>query len=696
MGRELPLHRTRNIGIMAHIDAGKTTLTERILFYTGKTHKIGEVHEGTAEMDWMQQEKERGITITAAATTTSWKNTRINIIDTPGHVDFTVEVERSLRVLDAAIAVFDAVAGVEPQSEKVWRQADRYHIPRMCFVNKMDRMGADFERCLEMIEKKLFATPLPLQLPIGKEEGFRGVVDLISMKAFVWSEEGTGEKFEIENVPDDVMEKASLFRERMIELLAEHDDTLMEKFIEGVDSTEDEIKDAIRNVTLTSRLFPVFCGSALKNKGVQHVLDGVVDYFPSPKDVIAIKGFDPEEHDTLVERHPDDKDPFCALAFKIRSDTYVGKLCYIRVYSGHVETGKQVLNVDKGKKERIGRILRMHADDREDIKEIFSGDIVALVGMKTVQTGDTITDTDSPVLLEKMEFPVPVISVAIEPRTKADQEKLNNSLERLQDEDPTFVVKTDPDTGQTLISGMGELHLEIIIDRLKNEFNVQANVGNPQVSYKETITTNAVAEHTFEKEIAGKVQYGNVKVEVEPMEPGTGFLFENKNTGEYLSDEYVNIIEEGFKDAMMSGVIAGYELMNIKATLKNAKYREGESTVNAYRIAAGIAFKEAVEQAKPTLLEPIMELEVVVPDEYTGEIINDLNSRRGKIESIDIRGQLKVIDATVPLSEVFGYATSVRSLSQGRASHSLQFSKYDLVPANVMEQILARFSGRYY
>ena len=681
---------------MAHIDAGKTTLTERVLFYTGKTHKIGEVHEGTAEMDWMQQEKERGITITAAATTTSWKNTRINIIDTPGHVDFTVEVERSLRVLDAAIAVFDAVAGVEPQSEKVWRQADRYHIPRMCFVNKMDRMGADFERCLEMIEKKLFATPLPLQIPIGSEDNFRGMVDLITMKAFIWSDEGTGEKYETENVPEDVMEKASLYRERMIELLAERDENLMEKFIEGADISVDEIKEAIRKVTLSSELFPVFCGSALKNKGVQPVLDGVVDYFPSPKDVSSIKGFDPKDHEVLMERHPDDKEPFCALAFKIRSDTYVGKLCYIRVYSGHMETSKQVLNVDKGKKERIGRILRMHADDREDLKEIYTGDIVALVGMKTVQTGDTLTDADSPILLERMEFPEPVISVAIEPRTKADQEKLNNSLERLQEEDPTFIVKMDPDTGQTLISGMGELHLEIIIDRLKNEFNVQANVGNPQVAYKETITKTANAEHTFEREIAGKMQYGHVEVEVEPMEPGSGFHFENELKDAQITGEFIEAIEDGFRDAMMSCVIAGYELMNIKATLKNARYKEGESAANAYRIAAGIALKEGVEKAEPTLLEPIMELEVVVPDEYTGEVINDLNSRRGKIDSIDMRGQLKVIDATVPMSEVFGYATSVRSLSQGRASHSLQFSHYDLVPRNVMEQILARFTGRYY
>lgn len=681
---------------MAHIDAGKTTLTERVLFYTGKTHKIGEVHEGTAEMDWMQQEKERGITITAAATTTSWKNTRINIIDTPGHVDFTVEVERSLRVLDAAIAVFDAVAGVEPQSEKVWRQADRYHIPRMCFVNKMDRIGADFDRCLEMIEKKLFATPLPLQIPIGSEDNFRGMVDLITMKAFIWSDESTGEKYETENVPGEVMEKASLYRERMIELLAERDELLMEKFIEGAEISADEIKAAIRKVTLSSELFPVFCGSALKNKGVQPVLDGVVDYFPSPRDVSSIKGFDPKDHESIMERHPDDSEPFCALAFKIRSDTYVGKLCYVRVYSGHMETSKQVLNVDKTKKERIGRILRMHADDREDLKEIYTGDIVALVGMKTVQTGDTLTDIESPVLLERMEFPEPVISVAIEPRTKADQEKLNNSLERLQEEDPTFMVKMDPDTGQTLISGMGELHLEIIVDRLKNEFNVQANVGNPQVAYKETITRTASAQHVFEREIAGKMQYGHVEVEVEPMEPGSGFLFENQLQDAQITAEFIEAVEDGFRDAMMSGVIAGYELMNIKAILKNAKYKEGESTTNAYRIAAGIAMKEGVEKAEPTLLEPIMELEVVVPDEYTGEIINDLNSRRGKIDSIDMRGQLKVIDATVPMSEVFGYATSVRSLSQGRASHFLQFSHYDLVPRNVMEHILARFTGRYY
>jgi len=519
MGRELPLQRTRNIGIMAHIDAGKTTLTERILFYTGKTYKIGEVHEGTAEMDWMEQEKERGITITAAATTCFWKHTRINIIDTPGHVDFTVEVERSLRVLDSAIAVFDGVAGVEPQSETVWRQADKYHIPRICFVNKLDRIGADFDRCVGMIKDKLFAIPLPVQVPIGQEDGFRGVIDLVTMKALVWRE-GTGQEYDTVDIPAELSEKATTFRESMIELLSEHDEELMEKYIEGVDPTEDEIRKSIRKATVETSLFPVFCGSALKNKGVQPVLDAIVDYLPSPKDLKPVSGHNPNDYDDILTREAGDKEPFCALVFKLRSDSYVGKLSYIRVYSGHLKSGDQILNVTKGKKERVGRILRMHANDREDLAEVFTGDIVALVGLKTARTGDTLAVESAPILLEKMEFPEPVISIAIEPKTKADQEKLSSALTRLEEEDPTFRLKLDPDTGQSIISGMGELHLDIIVDRLMREFNVKANVGKPQVAYKETITKKVQSEHRYERQIAGKDQYGHVVIEMEPLKPG--------------------------------------------------------------------------------------------------------------------------------------------------------------------------------
>ncbi|MBP7584819.1 MAG: elongation factor G [Spirochaetes bacterium] len=695
MGRELPLQRTRNIGIMAHIDAGKTTLTERILYYTGKTHKIGEVHEGTAEMDWMEQEKERGITITAAATTCSWKHTRINIIDTPGHVDFTVEVERSLRVLDSAIAVFDGVAGVEPQSETVWRQADRYHIPRICFVNKMDRIGADYERCLRMIREKLYARPLPLQMPIGHEDSFRGVIDLVTMKALVWKE-GTGEEFEEQDVPAELSEKAEEYRAEMIELLSERDESLMEKYIEGVEPTEEELKQSIRSVTIASELFPVFCGTALRNKGVQPVLDAIVEYLPSPKDLKPVAGHNPDDHDDIITREASDKEPFSALVFKLSADPYVGKLSYMRVYSGHLKTGDTVLNVSKGKKERVGRLLRMHANDREDLSEVFTGDIVALVGLKTARTGDTLTSEVAPILLEKMDFPDPVISIAIEPKTKADQEKLSTALARLEEEDPTFSIKSDPDTGQNIISGMGELHLDIIVDRLLREFNVKANVGKPQVAYKETITKKVQSEHTYTRQIAGKEQYGHVVIELEPLKPGTGFVFENRLKNGVLPEPFINAVRDGLLDSMEGGVIAGYKMVDIKVSLLASSFIDGQSVDVAYRIAANIALKDGARKAEPTLMEPIMKLEVVSPDEYTGDIINDINSRRGRIEGIDMSGNLKSIHAMVPLSAMFGYATSLRSLSQGRASQTLQFSNYDLVPTSVMENLVARMSGRIF
>ncbi|HOJ27992.1 MAG TPA: elongation factor G [Spirochaetota bacterium] len=689
MGRELPLHRTRNIGIMAHIDAGKTTLTERILYYTGKTYKIGEVHDGTAEMDWMIQEKERGITITAAATTTYWKNTRINIIDTPGHVDFTVEVERSLRVLDGAIAVFDAVAGVEPQSETVWRQATHYNVPRICFVNKMDRVGADFENCLTMIKERLYSIPLPLQIPYGKEDSFKGVIDVVQMKALVWNDQ-LGEHYDVVPIPEEYHDEALYYREHLIELVAEYDEEMLEKYLEGVEITETELKRAIRNATLKTALFPVFCGSALKNKGVQPLIDAITDYLPSPKDIPAIRGHDVHHEDTIMERHPDDKEPFCALVFKIASDPYVGKLCYIRVYSGHLAAGDTVLNVDKQKKERIGRILRMHANDREDIKEIYTGDIAALVGLRFAQTGDTITAVDAPILLEKMDFPEPVIARAVEPKTRADLEKLHTVLKRLEEEDPTFFVKIDEESGQTIISGMGELHLEIIVDRLQREFNVLVNVGKPQVAYKETVTAHAQAEGVFEKEIAGKLQYGHVLLGISACD--SSFEFVSKVDSTVVPENCIKAVEMGCRDALSSGVIAGYEMTKVRVVLEDAKYREDASVDHAYRIAATMAFRDAARKACPMLLEPIMKLEVVVPDEYMGDIINDINSRRGKIEHIDIRGMLKVIDAYVPLAEAFGYATAVRSLSQGRASHTLQFSHYEVVPQAVMEKVL----GSYY
>jgi elongation factor G len=692
MPRELPLNRTRNIGIMAHIDAGKTTLTERILFYTGKTHKMGEVHEGTAEMDWMVQEKERGITITAAATTCFWKNTIINIIDTPGHVDFTMEVERSLRVLDSAIAVFDGVAGVEPQSETVWRQADHYHIPRICFVNKMDRIGANFERCLSMIREKLNAAPLALQMPLGIEDGYRGVVDFVTMKAYEWTDDLGMEIREVE-IPEELKGKAREYREALLERVAEHDDVILHKYLEGVEPDEHEIRSGIRKVTTETAMFPVLCGSALRNKGVQPVLDAIVEYLPSPRDIKPVQGHNPKKPEELLCREASDKEPFSGLVFKLMSDPYVGKLSYVRVYSGHMKTGDQVYNVITGKKERLQRCLRMHANDREDIKEVYTGDIVAVVGLRSARTGDTLADENNPILLERMEFPDPVISVAIEPKTKADQEKLDIALRRLEEEDPTFHVNADPESGQTIISGMGELHLEIIVDRLTREFSIQANVGKPQVTYKETITKPVESEHRYEKQIGGKDQFGHVVILMEPGLPGSGFIFKNALKGDEIPSEFIKDVEAGLTDAMQAGVIAGYKMDDVTVSLIGGSYSELTSVSMAYRIAANMAFKDGARKALPTLMEPVMKLEVVCPDEYTGDVINDINSRRGRIESLNIRGDLKVIDAFVPLSEVFGYATSVRSMSQGRATHTLQVSHYEVVPKEITDRIIGRMTG---
>ena len=694
MARKLPVSRTRNIGIMAHIDAGNTTLTERILFYTGKTHKMGEVHDGTAEMDWMVQEKERGITITAAATTCMWKNTVINLIDTPGHVDFTIEVERSLRVLDSAIAVFDGVAGVEPQSETVWRQADKYHVPRICFINKMDRIGADFEMCLRMIREKLHADPLPMQIPVGAESSFAGVIDLMQMKMFSW-DDPTGKDYSIKEIPDNLKDDALLMREHLVEKAADYDEGLMHKFLEGEAPGEEELKQAIRKATIEAKLFPVFCGAALKNKGVQPVLDAVIDYLPSPKDIPAVAGHDLLDHEITVKRESEDKEPFCALVFKIMTDPHVGKLSFMRIYSGTMKSGEQILNVTVNKKERINRFLRMHANHREEVDEVYTGEIIAAVGLKSARTGDTITAVDSPLLLEKMFFPEPVISIAIELKSKADQEKLNNALSRLVEEDPTFRTSVNEESGQLIISGMGELHLDIIVDRLLREFSIPANVGKPQVTYKETVTAQATAEHTYERQIGGKDNYGHVKVAVAPAGSGRGFVFRNSLASGLIPDMMLKAIEDGLMDSMQGGVIAGYKMDDVMVTLVEAKYNDLKSTDVAYRIAANMAFKDAVREAKPFLMEPIMKLEVVSPDEYTGDVINDLNSRRGKIENIDMRGQLKVIDALIPLSEAFGYATAVRSMSQGRANHTLQFSHYDLVPESVMNRILGGYNGMY-
>jgi len=680
---------------MAHIDAGKTTTTERILFYTGRTHRIGEVHEGTATMDWMPQEQERGITITSAATTCSWKDIRINIIDTPGHVDFTAEVERSLRVLDGACAVFDAVHGVEPQSETVWRQADKYSVPRICFINKIDKMGADFEHAIDTIRKRLNAKPVAIQLPIGQEDKFKGVIDLMAMKAIIWKDETMGAEYMVEEIPEELKKKAAAYHQILVETVVENDDRddLMHKYIEGETIGEAELKAALRRATLKLKVFPVICGTAFKNKGVQPLLDAVIDYLPSPLDVPPVEGKNPDTG-SLEERTADDNAPFAALAFKIMTDTYVGQLTFIRVYSGHLKTGDSVLNSGRQKSERIGRLLKMHANKREEISEIFAGDICACVGLRNVTTGDTICDEKHPIVLESIEFPAPVIAVAVEPKTKADQEKMGVALGKLAQEDPTFKVSTDPDSGQTIIAGMGELHLEIIVDRMMREFNVQANVGKPQVAYRETIRKASQAEGKYIRQTGGSGQYGHVRIRLEPNEPGKGYEFINEIVGGVIPKEFIKPVDQGIKEALEGGVLAGYEMVDVKATLYDGSYHDVDSNEMAFKIAGSMAFKEAARKASPVLLEPVMSVEVVVPEEYMGTIIGDLSSRRGRIEGLEHRAGSQVIRAMVPLAEMFGYATTMRSNTQGRATFSMHFSRYEEAPRAVAEEIVAKVQGK--
>jgi elongation factor G len=680
---------------MAHIDAGKTTTTERILFYTGRTHRIGEVHEGTATMDWMAQEQERGITITSAATTCVWKDIRINIIDTPGHVDFTAEVERSLRVLDGACAVFDAVHGVEPQSETVWRQADKYGVPRICFINKMDKMGADFEHAVDTIRKRLNARPVAIQLPIGQEDKFKGVIDLMTMKAIIWNDESMGAEYEVEEIPEELKKKAQAYHQILVETVVENDDQdeLMHKYIEGEAIGEAELKAALRRATLKMKVFPVICGTAFKNKGIQPMLDAVVDYLPSPLDVPPVKGLNPDTGAEEV-RAADDKAPFSALAFKIMSDSFVGQLTFIRVYSGHLKQGDSVHISGRSRSERIGRLLKMHANKREDISEIYAGDICACVGLRHITTGDTICDEDHPIILESIEFPAPVISVAVEPKTKGDQEKMGVALGKLAQEDPTFKVNTDPDSGQTIISGMGELHLEILVDRMMREFNVQANVGKPQVAYRETIRKQSQAEGKYIRQTGGSGQYGHVRIRLEPNEPGKGYEFVNEVVGGVIPKEFIKPVDQGIKEAMEGGVLAGYEMVDVKATLYDGSYHDVDSNEMAFKIAGSMAFKEAARKASPVLLEPVMSVEVVVPEEYMGTIIGDLSSRRGRIEGIEHRAGSQVIKAMVPLAEMFGYATNMRSNTQGRATFSMHFSRYEEAPRAVAEEIVAKVQGK--
>jgi elongation factor G len=693
MERQYPLDKTRNIGIMAHIDAGKTTTTERILYYTGRSYKIGEVDEGTATMDWMVQEQERGITITSAATTCFWRDCRINIIDTPGHVDFTMEVERSLRVLDGAVAILDAVAGVEPQTETVWRQADKYRVPRIVYVNKMDRTGADFYRSVEMIKSRLGATPVTVQLPFGKEDGFRGVLDLVDDVALVWPEDGQGQSFERLPIPADQAPTVKEYRERMIAALSEIDERLMEKYLGDEKISRGEMQAAIRAGTLSMKIVPVFCGASFKNKGVQPLLDGVVDYLPSPLDIPPIQGINPETREPEVRPASDDA-PFAALAFKLMNDPFVGQLVFVRVYSGTLQAGSHVYNSSQQKKERVGRLLRMHARKSEDIEAVAAGDIAAAIGLKFARTGDTLCDADHPIVLESMDFPAPVISVAIEPKTKADEERLSLSLGRLALEDPTFKVAVDAETNQTLISGMGELHLEIIVDRLLREFKVEANVGRPQVAYRETIRRKAEARGRFVRQTGGRGQYGDVEIEIEPTAPGTGFVFENKIVGGAIPREYIPATEKGIREAMESGVLAGYPMVDIQVSLLDGSYHEVDSSEMAFKIAGSMAFKEAVRKASPVLLEPVMQVEVVTPEEYMGAVHGDLAARRGRIVSMEARGSSQVIRATVPLSSMFGYATDLRSMTQGRATYTMQFARYEEIPAALAEEIMAKVAGR--
>lgn len=687
MARKVSLDKTRNVGIMAHIDAGKTTTTERILLYTGITHKIGEVHDGGATMDWMEQEQERGITITSAATTCFWEGHRINIIDTPGHVDFTVEVERSLRVLDGAVAVFSAVDGVQPQSETVWRQADKYGVPRMAFFNKMDRVGADFEMCVNDIREKLGSNPMPIQLPIGAEDNFEGIIDLIEMKEVVWPlDTETGMDFTVQEIRAELAEAAEEARNYMIETIVETDDELMEKFFGGEEITTEELKRALRKATIANEIVPVTCGTAFKNKGVQSLLNAIVEFMPSPIDIGAIAGTDMKNDEIAMERVPGDEQPFSALAFKIMTDPFVGKLAFFRVYSGIIEKGTSVLNSTKGKKERIGRILQMHANNREELEVVYCGDIAAAVGLKETTTGDTLCDMDAPIILEKMEFPEPVIAVAVEPKTKADQEKMGIALSKLAEEDPTFKVKTDEETGQTIIAGMGELHLEILVDRMKREFKVESNVGKPQVAYRETITASVDQDTKYSKQSGGRGQYGHVKITVEPN-PGKGFEFVNKVTGGSIPREYIPAVEKGAREALENGVVAGYPMEDVKVTLNDGSYHEVDSSEMAFKIAGSMAMKEAARKCNPVILEPIFKVEITTPEEYMGDLIGDVNSRRGMIGGMIDRNGAKIIDAKVPLSEMFGYATDLRSKSQGRATYSMEFAEYAQVPASVQKQI---------
>jgi elongation factor G len=701
MPRQSPLSKTRNIGIMAHIDAGKTTTTERILYYTGITYKIGEVHEGTAVMDWMEQEQERGITITSAATTCFWRDHRINIIDTPGHVDFTAEVERSLRVLDGAVAVFDSVAGVEPQSETVWRQADKYRVPRICFVNKMDRIGADFKRTFSEIITKLQANPVAIQLPIGAEDRFVGVIDLIKMKSITYKDETMGADYVMGDIPGDMLDEAKHYREQLIEKVSEADDKLLEKYLHGQELTEEEIKAALRKRVNSSvrgseaAFVPVICGSAFKNKGVQPLLDAVVDFLPSPLDVPSITGVDPtKKEETLIDRPASDDAPFSALAFKIMTDPFVGQLCFFRVYSGVMTAGSSIYNATKQKTERAGRLLKMHANKREEIKEVYAGDIAAAVGLRSVTTGDTICDEKHAIVLESMDFPEPVISLAIEPKTKVDQEKLGMGLGKLMAEDPTFRVKTDEQTGQVVIAGMGELHLEIIVDRLKREFNVEATVGRPQVAYKETLTRAAEGEGRYIKQTGGRGQYGHAKIRLIPRQPGEGYEFLNETTGGSIPKEFIKPIDMGIREAMTNGILAGYPVDDVAIELYDGSYHDVDSSEMAFKIAGSMAFKDAAKKAKPVLLEPVMRVEVVVPKDYMGDVMGNLASRRGHIQSQEDRGGTQIIQARVPLAEMFGYATDLRSRTQGRATYSMHFDRYEPAPQNVSEEVVARMQGK--
>jgi elongation factor G len=687
------LEKTRNIGIMAHIDAGKTTVTERILYYTGVTYKMGEVHDGTAVMDWMPQEQERGITITSAATTCSWNGNRINIIDTPGHVDFTIEVERSLRVLDGAVALFDAVAGVEPQSETVWRQADKYSVPRIAFINKMDRMGSDFFMCIKAMVERLGAIPVPVQIPIGSEDNYRGSIDIVKMKAYIYDDDSLGAEYVETDIPDELLPQALEYREKMLESLSDFDDVIMEKYLSGEEIGADLINSALRKGTIDLKITPVLCGTAFKNKGVQQLLDAIIAYLPCPTDVPPVSGIEPDSGNEVI-RKVSGKEHFSALAFKIMTDPFVGQLTFLRVYSGTAKAGSYIYNSTKDVKERVGRLLKMHANKREEMKEIQAGDIVAAVGLRSTLTGDTLCDEDNPVILESIEFPEPVISVAIEPKTKADQEKLSVALGKLAQEDPSFKISYDNDTGQTIISGMGELHLDIIVDRLLREFKVGANVGKPQVAYRETIRQKTVAEGKFVRQSGGRGQFGHVNIEIEPLEPGgNNFEFVNKIVGGSIPREYISAVEKGAKEALESGVLAGYPVVDVKVTLFDGSYHEVDSSEMAFKIAGSMAIKNASNKAKPVLLEPIMGIEVVTPEEYMGDVIGDLNSRRGKIQSMTQRSNVRVVAAQVPLSSMFGYATDLRSKTQGRATYTMQFSHYEEVPKNISEEIVTKVRG---